>query len=340
MAIPSITLPAGKIYVAPVGTTPVESANYYLGQTDSADIEVRVTTEERWAGTENGLALDEVFVTGTETIVTVRCLESRDAVMGMGLMADAATVSGVTTVQPRASLLTGGRYALWHIPNVAVGRARTFHVRKALALPNGPIRLKRGAGGETLQVVELRFRVLHASPAWTLVEIAGSERIAGSFGASWPAASAPVPHDPRHWCGCSDAAPAPTPSGCLGDAIFSPACWSDIDESVAWSGGMLAIDNLGFIASVPAVGTWMLGVQPAALLIDFTLADPQFMAIDIYDSDNNLLGTSGYVTYDVGVFTVSIPLSYPAPGSMIGSILLLLSAYSHSTITRIYYECA
>jgi hypothetical protein len=192
MAAPShyITLPAGKIYVAPVGTTPVADAQYYLGQTDGADIDAQPKIEERWSGTSNGLLLDDVFPIATDVLVTVRCIESRDNVLGMGLMADYTLVSGAMRFTPRAALLTGGRFAFWHIPDPVFGRARQLHVRKAIALPNGPIRLKRGANGEKLQVVELRFRVLNpggGNPPWQIDAVPGLDQFGGGGRGEWMA---------------------------------------------------------------------------------------------------------------------------------------------------------
>lgn len=157
----NLTLPAGKIYVAPVGTAPAEDDAYYLGQTDGAEIEAQPRSEERWAADANGVYLDDVFPTGADVTVTVSCLEAGDAVLAHGLLADVAPVSGASRFTPRAAPSAGGKVCFWHWPAVLQGEARRLWVRRALVLPNGPIRLKRGQNGGVVQVVPLRFRVLN-----------------------------------------------------------------------------------------------------------------------------------------------------------------------------------
>ena len=94
-------------------------------------------------------------------MLTASCLESRDTPLAVALLADVAPVSGASQFTPRAALATGGKYCVWLWPDPLAGLARRLWIRKALVLPNGPVRLKRGRGGEQLQVIPLRFRVLN-----------------------------------------------------------------------------------------------------------------------------------------------------------------------------------
>lgn len=166
----SITVPAGKIYLTPSGGT-----EYYLGETDGAEIEVQPEVEERWLGVGSRVVLADVVPVSAETIITVKCLEARDGPLGLGLMAyrDTAT-PGQVRLYPRTDLATGALVSLTHAADPVAGRARTLRVMKCLVLPNGPIRLKRTAQGDELQTVELKFRVLYAgssSPDWWFEEV-------------------------------------------------------------------------------------------------------------------------------------------------------------------------
>jgi hypothetical protein len=214
---PSITLPAGQFYLTPAG-----GSEAYIGQTDGADIERQVLqVEERWAGEGAQLYLAEALPIRAETVITVRCQESRDGVLALGLMAavDEST-AGITRIVPRADLSAGAVVALRHAASPTHGRARSLHVARTLVLPNGPVRLKRSAGGGELQVVDLRFRVLRASGEgldWWFEEVDGSVVVPGNpaaawlpagpasadpSGAAWLPAAVPVARDPRVWCGC------------------------------------------------------------------------------------------------------------------------------------------
>lgn len=167
----SITVPAGKIYL-----TPLNGTEYYLGETDGAEIERLPEVEERWQGVGSQVVLADVVPVSAATIITVKCLEARDGPLGLGLMADRSTTTpGLVKLVPRSDLATGAVVALRHAADPVAGRARTLKVTKALVLPDGPIRLKRSAQGDELQTVELRFRVLYAggsTPDWWLEEVA------------------------------------------------------------------------------------------------------------------------------------------------------------------------
>jgi len=167
----SLTVPAGKIYVTPHPGPDY----YYLGETDGAEIERSPEVEERWQGVGSQVVLADVIPVSAATVITVKCLEARDGPLGLGLMAyrDTAT-PGQVRLYPRADLATGAIVALTHVGNPVAGRSRTLRVMKTLVLPDGPIRLKRTAQGDELQVVELRFRVLYAgpsSPDWWFEEV-------------------------------------------------------------------------------------------------------------------------------------------------------------------------
>lgn len=159
MAAPtSLTLPAGKIYLTPVG-----GSEAYIGLTDGADIDAGTPqVDERWEARGGKLVLADAKVVRADTVVTVTCLESRDVVLAHGLLLvrDTETDPEAVRLIPRPDLSEGAIVALRHAADPAQGRARSLHVTRALCLPNGPVRLKRGQQGDNLQTVPLRFRVM------------------------------------------------------------------------------------------------------------------------------------------------------------------------------------
>lgn len=167
----SITVPAGKLYVTPLPS----GTDYYLGETDGAEIERLPEVEERWLGVGSQVVLADAIPISGDTIITVKCLEARDGPLGLGLMADLTPpTDGLVKLIPRTDLATGALVSLTHVADPVAGRARTLRVMKCLVLPNGPIRLKRTAQGDELQTVELKFRVLYAgpsSPDWWFEEV-------------------------------------------------------------------------------------------------------------------------------------------------------------------------
>lgn len=151
-----ITLPAGRLYLTPEG-----GAEEYLGETDGADIEVSSKVDEAWKPGRGGLVLADAAPYRADTVITVRCLDSRDLVMEMGLMLQRDTsVPGRVRLIPRSDLSVGAVVALRHAPAPASGHGRSLYVARALCLPNGKVPLKRKAQAGDVQAVDLQFRVM------------------------------------------------------------------------------------------------------------------------------------------------------------------------------------
>jgi hypothetical protein len=158
----SVTLPVGKIYLTPWDGAAL-GEEYYVGRTDGAEIDPQVQTDEAWAPRGGKLVLREVATIKSDTIITVRCLESRDDVLALGLLCQVDTTHpDEVRLIPRSDLSAGAVVMLRHAAAVTQGRVRSLIVSRALCLPNGKVLLKRGESGEKVQVVELKFRVLAA----------------------------------------------------------------------------------------------------------------------------------------------------------------------------------